>query len=115
MKVEVVTLFPEFVEQVTAWGVTGRAVERGLLSLRCWNPRDYAQDRHRTVDDRPYGGGPGMVMKVEPLRAALQAVRAATPEARVIHLSPQGRKLTQALARELALKPTHILLCGRYE
>lgn len=115
MKVEVVTLFPEFVKQVTAWGVTGRAVERSLLSLRCWNPRDYAQDRHRTVDDRPYGGGPGMVMKVEPLRAALQAAREASPGAQVIYLSPQGRKLTQRLVSELALKPAHILLCGRYE
>jgi tRNA (guanine37-N1)-methyltransferase len=116
MRVDVVSLFPEFVKQVTEWGVTGRAVERGLLNLQCWNPRDYAQDRHRTVDDRPYGGGPGMVMKVEPLLAALNAARAATdPQARVIYLSPQGEKLTQPLARELTSQPGHILLCGRYE
>ena len=116
MRVDVVSLFPEFVEQVTEWGVTGRAVERGLLSLQCWNPRDYAEDKHRTVDDRPYGGGPGMVMKVEPLLAALNAARAATgPQARVIYLSPQGEKLAQPRVRELASQPAHILLCGRYE
>lgn len=116
MRVGVVTLFPDFVKQVTEWGVTGRAVERGLLELGCWSPRDYAQDKHRTVDDRPYGGGPGMVMKVEPLLAALDAARAATdPKARVIYLSPQGEKLTQPLARALATEPGFILLCGRYE
>jgi tRNA (guanine37-N1)-methyltransferase len=116
MRVDVVTLFPDFVRQVTEWGVTGRAVARGLLTLQCWNPRDYAADRHRTVDDRPYGGGPGMVMKVEPLQAALQAARdAGGPASRVIYLSPQGEKLTQPLARELALRPAHVLLCGRYE
>lgn len=116
MRVDVVSLFPEFVQQVTEWGVTGRAVERGLLNLRCWNPRDYAQDRHGTVDDRPYGGGPGMVMKVEPLLAALNAARAvAGPQAKVIYLSPQGETLTQPLARELVLQPALILLCGRYE
>ena len=116
MKVEVVTLFPEFVEQVTAWGVTGRAVERGLLSLRCWNPRDYAQDRHRTVDDRPYGGGPGMVMKVEPFVRAAAAIAAegGTPKATVL-LSPQGRLFTQAEARRLAGLGHVALLCGRYE
>lgn len=116
MRVDVISLFPEFVTQVTEWGVTGRAVERGLLHLQCWNPRDYAQDRHNTVDDRPYGGGPGMVMKVEPLQAALKAARAAAgSQARVIYLSPQGEKLTQPLVRELALQQGHILLCGRYE
>lgn len=115
MKIEVVSLFPEFVKQVTEWGVTGRAVERGLLSLRCWNPRDYAHDRHRTVDDRPFGGGPGMVMKVEPMLAALNAARSEVPGARVIYLSPQGEPFTQPLARELAAQPAHILLCGRYE
>jgi tRNA (guanine37-N1)-methyltransferase len=120
MRIDVVSLFPGFVKQVTEWGVTGRAVERGLLNLQCWNPRDYAQDRHRTVDDRPYGGGPGMVMKVEPLLAALNAARAATESqakvpAKVIYLSPQGERFTQTLARELASRPAHILLCGRYE
>jgi tRNA (guanine37-N1)-methyltransferase len=116
MRIDVVSLFPEFVKQVTEWGVTGRAVERGLVSLQCWSPRDYAQDRHRTVDDRPYGGGPGMVMKVEPLLAALNAARsAAGPAARVIYLSPQGDRLTQSRVRELASQPSHILVCGRYE
>jgi tRNA (guanine37-N1)-methyltransferase len=116
MRIDVVTLFPEFVKQVTEWGVTGRAVERGLLMLQCWNPRDHAVDRHRTVDDRPYGGGPGMVMKVEPVVAALKAARAASgPAGRVIYLSPQGEKLTQPLVRELAARQAHVLLCGRYE
>lgn len=116
LRFDVISLFPEFVGQVAEWGVTGRAVERGQVALHCWNPRDYAQDRHGTVDDRPYGGGPGMVMKVDTLLAALNAARATTdPKARVIYLSPQGEKLTQPLARELAEQPGHILLCGRYE
>jgi tRNA (guanine37-N1)-methyltransferase len=116
MRIDVVTLFPAFVEQVTAWGVTGRAVERGLLTLQCWNPREYAQDRHRSVDDRPYGGGPGMVMKLAPLQAALRAARAAAgAQAKVIYLSPQGERLTQPLVCELARQPGYVLLCGRYE
>lgn len=116
MRMDIVTLFPEFVKQVTCWGVTGRAVERGLLGLQCWNPRDFAQDKHRTVDDRPYGGGPGMVMKVGPLLAALNAARGESgPQAKVISLSPQGVKLTQPLAREFSTQDRLILLCGRYE
>jgi tRNA (guanine37-N1)-methyltransferase len=115
MRIDVVTLFPELVRQVAECGVTGRAVQRGLLSLHTWNPRDYTHDRHRTVDDRPYGGGPGMLMRYEPLRDAIRAVRTETPAARVIYLSPQGRLLTQATVRELAVEPGLVLIAGRYE
>jgi tRNA (guanine37-N1)-methyltransferase len=116
MRVDVVSLFPEFVAQVAGHGVVGRAQERGLLSLHGWNPRDHAEGNYRRVDDRPFGGGPGMVMMIDPLRACLAAARAADPApARVIYLSPQGRALTQAKVRELAAEPRMILLCGRYE
>jgi tRNA (guanine37-N1)-methyltransferase len=115
MRIDVVTLFPELVQQVAEYGVTGRAVQRGLMQLHTWNPRDYTHDRHRTVDDRPYGGGPGMVMRYEPLRDVLRAVRAESQTARVIYLSPQGRPLTQEAVRELAMGPGLVLLAGRYE
>ncbi|WP_026186400.1 tRNA (guanosine(37)-N1)-methyltransferase TrmD [Thioalkalivibrio thiocyanodenitrificans] len=116
MRIDVVTLFPELVNCVAGCGVTGRAVERGLLALRCWNPRDYTEDRHRTVDDRPYGGGPGMVMKVEPLRRAIHEARAAGSERpRVVYLSPQGRRLDQDAIRHLASVPRLMLIAGRYE
>lgn len=115
MRIDVVTLFPELVQQVAEYGVTGRAVQRGLMQLHTWNPRDYTHDRHRTVDDRPYGGGPGMVMRYEPLRDVLRAVRAESQAARVIYLSPQGRPLTQEGVRELAAEPGLVLLAGRYE
>jgi tRNA (guanine37-N1)-methyltransferase len=116
MRIDVVTLFPEFIRQSAAVGVVGRAQQRGLLEVEAWFPRDFAHDRHRTVDDRVYGGGPGMVMLIDPLRECLQAVRAADPRpAPVIYMSPQGRPLTQARARELAAMPRLILLCGRYE
>jgi tRNA (guanine37-N1)-methyltransferase len=116
MRLDIITLFPEFVAQCAALGVVGRAQQRGLLELVGWNPRDYATDAYRTVDDRPYGGGPGMVMLIDPLRASLQAARDADPApARTIYLSPQGRRLDQARVRELAVMPRLILLCGRYE
>jgi tRNA (guanine37-N1)-methyltransferase len=116
MQIDVVTLFPQMLEAVTQVGISGRAVEQGLLQVRSWNPRDYTSDRHRTVDDRPYGGGPGMVMLVEPLRQAIQAARAQAPEGtRVIHLSPQGRVLDQAGLRQLADRPGLILVASRYE
>lgn len=115
MRIDVVTLFPELVQQVAEYGVTGRAVQRGLMQLHTWNPRDYTHDRHRTVDDRPYGGGPGMVMRYEPLRDVLRAVRAESQAARVIYLSPQGRPLTQEAVREFAAEPGLVLLAGRYE
>ena len=116
MRFDIVSLFPEFVAQIAAHGVVGRAGERGLLSLHGWNPRDYAEGNYRRVDDRPFGGGPGMVMLIEPLRAALQAARAADPSpAKVIYLSPQGPRLGQAKVRQLASDARLILLCGRYE
>ncbi|CAM4010222.1 tRNA (guanosine(37)-N1)-methyltransferase TrmD [Shewanella aquimarina] len=112
----VVTLFPEMFRAVTDFGVTGRAVSNGLLELQTWNPRDFTHDRHRTVDDRPYGGGPGMLMMVQPLRDAIHAAKAAAgDEAKVIYLSPQGRKLTQQGVEELAKSERLILVCGRYE
>jgi len=115
VRFDVITLFPELFEIVTGHGVTGRAVKRGLVELALWNPRDHTQDRHRTVDDRPYGGGPGMVMMVPPLRDTLRAVRAAAPASRVVYLSPQGRPLDQAAVMEIAARPGVILLAGRYE
>jgi len=116
MHIEVVTLFPESVQALLQFGVTGRAVERKLLQVGTSNPRDYATDRHKTVDDRPYGGGPGMVMKVETLRAAIRAAQSRTGEgAKVIYLSPQGRRLDQAGVRELAKQQALVLVAGRYE
>ena len=115
-RVAVVTLFPELVMAVAHHGVTARAVDRGLLSLDCWNPRDYARDRHRRVDDRPYGGGPGMVMMYEPLRAAIVAARTEVDgTSRTIHLSPQGRRIEQHDIRDLAQGPALVMICGRYE
>jgi tRNA (guanine37-N1)-methyltransferase len=116
MRIDVISLFPSFIEQASAFGVVGRARQRGLLDVAGWNPRDFTTDRHRTVDDRPYGGGPGMVMLIEPLRATLAAARAAADgPAKVIHLSPQGSRLDQAGVERLAREPRLILLCGRYE
>ena len=120
MDIELVTLFPEMVEPAARFGVTGRAIERGIWRLRCWNPRDQTTDAYRRVDDRPFGGGPGMVMMAEPLAACLVALherRAADglPRARVIHLSPTGLPLTQGKVAELAALPGLALLCGRYE
>ncbi|RLA05673.1 MAG: tRNA (guanosine(37)-N1)-methyltransferase TrmD [Gammaproteobacteria bacterium] len=115
MRIDVITLFPELVEQVTGCGVVGRAAEQGLLELHCWNPRDYTLDKHRTVDDRPYGGGPGMLMKVQPLQDAITAVRARNSAARLVYLSPQGKPLRQEkLARQVEVGSV-IFLCGRYE
>ncbi|TLY53130.1 MAG: tRNA (guanosine(37)-N1)-methyltransferase TrmD [Gammaproteobacteria bacterium] len=116
MRIDVVTLFPEFVQAAAKVGVVGRAQERGLLTVQGWNPRDYATDNYRTVDERPYGGGPGMVMLIDPLRDALNAARKADAKpAKVIYLSPQGTRLTQDKVRELAAAQRLILLCGRYE
>jgi len=108
------------VEPAARFGVTGRAIERGIWRLRCWNPRDQATDAYRRVDDRPFGGGPGMVMMAEPLAACLAALHArraadGLPRARVIHLSPTGLPLTQAKVVELAALPGFALVCGRYE
>ncbi len=116
MRIDVVTVFPEFVAHCARIGVVGRAQERGLLEVACWNPRDFATDNYRTVDERPYGGGPGMVMLIQPLRDALTAARAAHPAgSRTIYLSPQGTRLTQGKVAELAQAERLILLCGRYE
>lgn len=116
MRIDVITLFPEFIAQSAALGVVGRAAERGLVQVQGWNPRERAAGNYRRVDDRPFGGGPGMVMLIEPLTATLEAVRAADPTpARVIYLSPQGAPLTQAKVRELAAQERLVLLCGRYE
>ncbi|OWZ82201.1 tRNA (guanosine(37)-N1)-methyltransferase TrmD [Pasteurella multocida] len=116
MLVGIISLFPEMFKAITEFGVTGRAVKQNLLQVRCWNPRDFTHDKHKTVDDRPYGGGPGMLMMVQPLRDAIQVAKAEVGEgAKVIYLSPQGRKLDQAGVKELAQHQKLILLCGRYE
>lgn len=116
MDIHVITLFPEAVRQMLDLGVVGRAIAEGLVNVRTWNPRDHARDRHRRVDDRPYGGGPGMVMAVEPLRSTIRDVRREAGEAaRVSLMSPQGRRFDQAAAKSLAGRKHLILLCGRYE
>ncbi|MCP4078305.1 MAG: tRNA (guanosine(37)-N1)-methyltransferase TrmD [Gammaproteobacteria bacterium] len=115
MRIDVITLFPELVQTVIEYGVVSRAAEKGLLQLTLWNPRDYTKDKHRTVDDRPYGGGPGMLMKVEPLQACIAAVRLQNPGARLIYLSPQGRLVKQKLINQAAKWENLIFLCGRYE
>lgn len=116
MRVDVITLFPEMVVTLLHFGVTGRAVERGLLEVVTWDPRNEAHDRRRTVDDRPYGGGPGMVMKVQPLRDALRRARRAVElPGCTIYLSPQGNPLTQNRIRELAQETRLLLIAGRYE
>jgi tRNA (guanine37-N1)-methyltransferase len=124
MRFGVVTIFPEMFAALTGFGVAGRAVREGLAEVAFWNPRDFTRDRHRTVDDRPYGGGPGMVIAVEPMRSAIRAARRqlAGPtnnedEAGVVVslLSPQGRLLDEAAVRELAGRQQVILVCGRYE
>ena len=116
MRVDIVTIFPQMVELVCAYGVTRRAVENGLLSVNTWNPRDFAEGDYRSVDDRPYGGGPGMVMRVEPLRQCIRAVRQRMEEqAKVIYLSPQGRRLDQDVLREFVESRVVTLVAGRYE
>ncbi len=116
MQVAVVTLFPQMFEAVERWGITSRALQRGILELDCINPRDHAFDRHRSVDDRPYGGGPGMVMMVQPLRDAIHAARTRLGEGtHTVYLSPQGRRVDQAAIAELASRQRLIMVCGRYE
>ena len=114
MRFDVISLFPEMFDAMRS-GVAGRAIERGQVELASWNPRDYADDVHRTVDDRPYGGGPGMVMMVEPLRRAIVDAKAASPGSPVLYLSPQGRRLDQMAVKGLADLSGLILLAGRYE
>lgn len=112
----VITLFPEMLAAITQYGVTSRACKQGLITVDSWNPRDYTVDRHHTVDDRPYGGGPGMVMMIEPLRQAIhQAKQALGETTKVVYLSPQGKPFTQAMAKEYSKQSSLVLLAGRYE
>ena len=116
MWIGIVSLFPEMFEALTHYGITRRAIERGILEVDTWNPRDFALDRHKTVDDKPYGGGPGMLMKVEPLHDAIQAARQkSATNCPVVYLSPQGKRLTQADLDRLAEHQELILVAGRYE
>ena len=116
MRIDVITLFPQSLEDLAGLGVTGRAIREGRVNLKTWNPRDWANDRHRTVDDRPYGGGPGMVMAIEPLSSTIAAARKEHANGtRVSLMSPQGRKLDQTGVEELAGRQGLILVCGRYE
>lgn len=116
MRFDVVTLFPQMIVEAVRYGVTGTAIVNGTVDLKIWNPRDYASNRHRTVDDRPYGGGPGMVMKYQPLRDAIHAAKAdAKQSAKVIYVSPQGRQLTQNSVEAFASNQRLILIAGRYE
>ena len=116
IRFDCVTLFPEMFAALTDWGVTRRALEQALWSLVLWNPRDFTTDNYRTVDDRPYGGGPGMVMLAEPLDKAIAAAKAAAQgDAKVIHLSPQGPVMDHKRVMALAAESRLVLLCGRYE
>lgn len=116
MKVEVVTLFPEMISGALRYGVLGRAIDRGILAVGLEDPRSHTQDVHRTVDDRPYGGGPGMVLKAAPMLAAIRAARARLPVGSpAVYLSPQGEPFTQAAAKSLAAGPGLLLVAGRYE
>jgi len=115
MKFVVITLLPELVEAVVASGVTSRAVEKGLMHLHCINPRNYATDKHRTIDDRPYGGGPGMVMRADTLLSAVREAKHNLPTSKVVYLSPQGKRVNQAMLQATAKEEGLILLCGRYE
>ncbi|WWO98605.1 MAG: tRNA (guanosine(37)-N1)-methyltransferase TrmD [Candidatus Dasytiphilus stammeri] len=112
----IISLFPKMFKAITDYGITSRAMKKGLLTIQYWNPRDYSLNKHKTVDDRPYGGGSGMLMMVQPLRDAIQAAKkSAGCSVKVIYLSPQGRKLDQKGINELANLNKIILVCGRYE
>jgi tRNA (guanine37-N1)-methyltransferase len=116
MRFDVISLFPEMILSAAGYGVTGRAQERGIVELSAWNPRDYTTDKHRTVDDRPYGGGPGMVLKYQPLHDALNdAKKKDATVAKVVYLSPQGKPIDQALLIEASKLNRIILIAGRYE
>jgi tRNA (guanine37-N1)-methyltransferase len=117
MRFDVVTLFPEMVLEGSSYGVTGKAIEKNIVGLSVWNPRDFTHDKHRTVDDRPYGGGPGMVMKYHPLNDAVNAAKSHNrcEDSRVIYLSPQGKQITQSLLVDASQSSQLILVAGRYE
>ncbi len=115
-QIDVVSLFPEMFAALQSGGISARAIDAGLLDLKCWNPRDFSTDKHKRVDDRPYGGGPGMVMQPQALHDCIQAARAESDlDAELVYLSPQGQRLDQAGVKQLLAKPRLILLCGRYE
>ncbi len=117
MRFDVVTIFPEMIQESACYGVTGKAIETEKVQLSVWNPRDYTADRHKTVDDRPYGGGPGMVMKYQPLSDAVKAAKAESSETdcKVVYLSPQGKQINQQLLNEASKLSQLILVAGRYE
>jgi len=115
MRAGIITLFPDMFVALSEYGVSSRAIRDGLAELSFWNPRDYSIDKHRTVDDRPYGGGPGMLMKTGPLEGAINAAKQELPGAKVIYLTPQGKPLEQSAINQLAQCDSFILLCGRYE
>lgn len=117
LRFDVISIFGEIFSAITAQGISAKALDKGLYELVVWNPRDFTHDRHRTIDDRPYGGGPGMLMMYEPLRDTFQAINQQQPEqpSHTIYLSPQGQPLTQQRVAELATLPRITLLCGRYE
>jgi tRNA (guanine37-N1)-methyltransferase len=115
VRFDVISLFPELFRILAGQGVIGRALKRGIAELHLWNPRNYTPDPHHTVDGRPYGGGPGMVMKVEPLRAAIEDAKRAAASSSVVYLTPQGRTLDQRAIAEIAAEPGWILIAGRYE
>jgi tRNA (guanine37-N1)-methyltransferase len=120
MQFDVITIFPEMFDAITRHGITRRALEEGRFGFATWNPRDFVSDNHRTVDDRPYGGGPGMVMLADPLEACIDAALARQKERgvaapKVVLMSPQGERLTEALVQELFAEPGLVLIAGRYE
>ncbi|MFP3019473.1 MAG: tRNA (guanosine(37)-N1)-methyltransferase TrmD [Arsenophonus sp.] len=116
MQIGIISLFPEMFRAITDYGVIGRAIKNGLLNIQCWDPRNYTNDKHHTVDDRPYGGGPGMLMMVQPLKEGIHAAKSEIGQnTKVIYLSPQGRKLNQQGVFQLTKNKKLILVCGRYE
>ena len=116
MHIAVVSLFPVMIREALLHGVLGRAIERGILDVSCFDPRDHASDVHRTVDDRPYGGGPGMVLKIGPLRSALRmAVAGAPAGSRRVYLGADGQRFEQGMARAASKSPGLVLVAGRYE
>ncbi len=114
MQFSLITIFPEFAESLQ-YGITGRALKNNIIALKTYNPRDYSKDPHKRVDDRPFGGGPGMVMQVQPLRDSIKAAKAEQPKSKVIYLSPQGKPLNQQAIQSLSQEQGLILLAGRYE
>ncbi|NBS25535.1 MAG: tRNA (guanosine(37)-N1)-methyltransferase TrmD [Gammaproteobacteria bacterium] len=115
LRAGVITLFPEMFDAISDYGISGRALKEGLVELGLWNPRYFTEDKHQTVDDRPYGGGPGMLMKTGPLALAINAARQELPGAKVIYLTPQGSPVNQQTVNQLANQESLIFLCGRYE